>query len=195
MFHFGQYVWRRLQSQGLAGRYRDEPDFALRTKSLLALAYVPPAEVIRVYDSLIADPAYRDLNAICDYMEDNFIGRERRGARGHPRFAIELWNQHSRVLANLPRSNNNIEGWHNAFNNVVGIAHPTTTKLAGKLHQEQHSTQLFRRQLELGVPAGKKKKMYIRINQSLHTMVTDYNNREPVAYLSDIARVLNINVV
>jgi hypothetical protein len=124
MFHFGQCVWRRLQSQGSVGRYRDEPDFALRTKSLLALAFVPPADVHPVYESLIADPAYRDLDAICEYMEDNFIGRGRRGARGQPRFSIELWNQYSRVIANLPRSNNNIEGWHNAFNNVVGAAHP-----------------------------------------------------------------------
>lgn len=37
MFHFGQCVWRKLQSQGLVGRYRDEPDFPLRIKSLLEL--------------------------------------------------------------------------------------------------------------------------------------------------------------
>jgi hypothetical protein len=34
---------------------------------------------------------------------------------------------------NLPRSNHSVEGWHNAFNNVVGSAHPTTTKLTRKL--------------------------------------------------------------
>jgi hypothetical protein len=195
MFHFGQCVWRRLQSQGLVKRYRDEPDFALRIKSLLAMAFVPPADVIRVYERIIADLAYRDLDAICDYMKDNFIGRERRGARGQPRFSIELVNQYLRVIANLPRSNNNIEGWHNAFNNVVGAVHPTTTKLARKLHQEQHRSQIFQRQLELNVPAGKKKKTYIRINQTLHTMATDYNNLDPVEYLGDIAQVLNINVV
>ena len=97
MFHFGQCVWRRLQAEGLSGRYREEPDFALRCKCLLALAFVPPLEVIRIYDILIADVAYRDLDAICDYMEDNFIGRERRGERGEPRFSINLWNQAQRL--------------------------------------------------------------------------------------------------
>jgi hypothetical protein len=53
----------------------------------------------------------------------------------------------------------------------------------------------LRRQIELGVPPAKKKKLYIRINEALHTMVTDYTNRQPIDYLKDIARVLNINVV
>jgi len=95
----------------------------------------------------------------------------------------------------LPRSNNAIEGWHNAFNNVVGFAYPTTTKLARKIQQEQHSMQLLRHQLELGTRAGKKQKTHIRVNEAIRTMVTDYENRDPITYLGDIARVLNINVV
>jgi hypothetical protein len=104
--------WRKLLSEGLSSRYRDEPDFALRVKCLLALAFVPIAEVIPAYESLIGDPTYRDrdLAVICDYMEDNFIGRERRGIREEPRFPLELWNQYLRVIHNLPRSNNNVEG-------------------------------------------------------------------------------------
>ena len=55
--------------------------------------------------------------------------------------------------------------------------------------------QLLRHQLELGTRAGKKKKTYIRVNEALRTMVTDYGNRDPITYLGDIARVLNVNVV
>jgi hypothetical protein len=195
MFHFGQCVWRKLQSEGFSERYRDEPNFALVVKRLLALAFIPADDVIEVFETLTADPAYQEIEVICDYMEDNFIGRQRRGRRGQPRFAIRLWNQYLRVIDNLPRSNNALEGWHNAFNNVIGFAHPSVTKLARKLQQEQHSTQLHRRQLELGTTTGKKKKEYVRINEALHTMVVHYNNRDPVTYLGDIARVLNINVV
>ena len=50
-------------------------------------------------------------------------------------------------------------------------------------------------QLELGTTTGKKKKEYVRINEALHTMVVHYNNQDPVTYLGEIARVLNINVV
>ena len=41
MFHFGQCVWRKLQS-GFAQRYRDEP-------GLLALAFIPTDDVIEVF--------------------------------------------------------------------------------------------------------------------------------------------------
>ncbi|KAL3885700.1 hypothetical protein ACJMK2_025746 [Sinanodonta woodiana] len=195
VFHFGQCVWRKLQTEGFSEHCRNEPDFALLVKRLIVLAFFPPQDVIDLFEHLLEDPAYRDIDVICDYMENNFIGRLRRARRGPPRFAIQLWSQYSRVIDNLPRSSNAIEGWHNAFNNVVGFAHPTTTKLARKLQQKQHRNQLLRRQLELGTTTGNKKKTYIRVNEALHTMVTDYNNRDPVTYLGDIARVLNINAV
>ena len=71
------------------------------------------------------------------------------------------------------------------------FAHPTTTKLALKIQQEQHSMQILRHQLELGTRAKKKKKTYIRVNEAIRTMVTDYDNRDPITYLGDIARDLN----
>jgi len=48
--------------------------------------------------------------------------------------------------------------------------------------------------MELGVQPGKKKAC-ARINEALKTIVTDFSNRDPIDYLGDIARVLNINVV
>ena len=32
-----------------------------------------------------------------------------------------LWNQYDSVLAGLPRSNNQVEGWHNGFQTLIGI--------------------------------------------------------------------------
>uniref|UniRef100_A0A915IPI5 Uncharacterized protein n=1 Tax=Romanomermis culicivorax TaxID=13658 RepID=A0A915IPI5_ROMCU len=49
------------------------------------------------------------------YFEDSYIGRVRRNIRQNPRFLIALWNCHQLVIDNLPRTNNNIEGWHHAF--------------------------------------------------------------------------------
>ena len=81
----------------------------MRVKCLLALAFVPPNEVVGTFETLIDDPEFRDLDVIVDYMEDNFIGRQRRERRGTPRFSIELWNQYDRVILHLSRSNNAVE--------------------------------------------------------------------------------------
>ena len=52
-------------------------------------------------------------------------------------FPIELWNAYDRTIMNLPRSNNSIEGWHNAFAKRVAIVHPSVTKLAEKIRRER----------------------------------------------------------
>ena len=50
------------------------------------------------------------------YFEDNFIGRKMlRNRRSNPRYVIQMWNCFSRVDLELPRTNNAVEGWHNAF--------------------------------------------------------------------------------
>ena len=90
MSNFGQCVWRKLQAEGFSERYRNEPDFALLVKRLLALAFVPPQNVTDLFEQLIEVPAYRDIEPICDVIEDNFIGRLRRDRRGPPRFPIKL---------------------------------------------------------------------------------------------------------
>ena len=143
MFHFGQCVWRKLQAEGFLERYRNEPDFALLVKRLLALVFVLPQFITDLFEQLIEVPAYRDIEPICDYLEDNFIGRLRRNRRGPPRFPIQLWSQFFRVIDNLPCSNNAIEGWHNAFYNVVGFAHPTTKNLHGKYSRNSTACNFF----------------------------------------------------
>ena len=57
--------------------------------------------------------------------------------RKNPLFPIELWNVHDRVSTNLPRSNNSMEGWHNAF-----AQHPTITKLTDKIRHEQSKFEI-----------------------------------------------------
>jgi hypothetical protein len=195
MFHFGQCIWRKLQAAGFTSIYNNDPSFALKVKRLLALSFIPTNDVIEVYESLINDDSYHQLDSLVDYFEDNFIGRKRTNRRAEPRFPIEIWNQYRRVLNKLPRSNNSVEGWHNAFNNSVGIAHPTLAALARKLKIEQHNMVVSRQQISLGSPAPKKKKIYEKIDDALLTIVADYNNRDVRQYLTDISSVLNINVI
>ena len=57
-----------------------------------------------------------DFLELLIYFEDNFIGRKiSRNRRSNPRYVIQMWNCFSRVDLELPRTNNAVEGWHNAF--------------------------------------------------------------------------------
>ncbi|CAF4687855.1 unnamed protein product [Rotaria socialis] len=42
-----------------------------------------------------------------------------------------------RAKATIPRYNNSVEGWHNAFANRVALNHPNIVKLAEKIRREQ----------------------------------------------------------
>src|SRR6218665_2760985 len=54
--------------------------------------------------------------------------------------------------------NHATESWHNAFNSMVSVAHPTAGRLALKLQQQQHSSALKRNQLQTGQAHPKKRK-------------------------------------
>jgi hypothetical protein len=59
------------------------------------------------------------LNYLLDfviYSESNFIGRKMmRNRSRHPRFGMTLWKSFAKTDKSLPRTNNAVEAWHNAF--------------------------------------------------------------------------------
>src|SRR6218665_3647267 len=103
-------------------------------------------------------------------------------------------NRHLRTIGYLPRTNNATEGWHNAFNSMVSVAHPTAGRLARKLQQEQHSSAIKRNQLQTGQAHPKKSKTYQRVDAAIKTIVAQYSSEDQLTYLRNIARVVNINV-
>ena len=58
-FHLGQSCWKCIQPDH-AIRYRNDPDFANRVRRFPALAFVPPHEVHRYMQLLMADEVARD---------------------------------------------------------------------------------------------------------------------------------------
>ena len=105
-------------------------------KNLAALAFLPERHVIDEFNKIKENAEYnldgktnlafsikQFFHIICFsnsdllvYFEDTYIGRKMsRNRRANPRFSISMWNCFSRVVLNLPRTNNMVEGWHNAF--------------------------------------------------------------------------------
>ena len=82
-FHLGQSVYGQIQAIGLQQRYNDEEDDTIRTYShmLMALAYVPTAEVPRTFQQLHDDlPA--ELDELFKYFDRVYVrGVPARGRR------------------------------------------------------------------------------------------------------------------
>ena len=94
LFHLGQCLWRKVQDLQLTERYRDDENFRMHVKMLLALSFVPVEDVINAFDQL-TDECPGELQPLVDFWEDNYIGRKRRTRRGNPRFAVSVWSVHN----------------------------------------------------------------------------------------------------
>ncbi|CAF3251734.1 unnamed protein product [Rotaria sp. Silwood2] len=117
----------------------------------LVYAFVPVLDVIKAFD-LVADDFDDEADDFLGYFKKTWIGEPKKRGTGRkkPLFPIELWNVYDRTVANLPRSNNSIEGWHNAFAKRVAIAHPSISKLTEKIRREQSKFEVDIAQIPQG---------------------------------------------
>ena len=78
------------------------------------------------------------------YFETTYIGsvrgRGRQRRQTDPLFSKELWNVHEQVENDLPRTNNSLEAFHNAF--TAGInTHPNIWRFIWLLMKEESLSQ------------------------------------------------------
>ena len=91
LFHQGQSLNRKVAEIGLKKDYETNMDFNMLVKSLLALSFVPEADVlirfqelVEKFEALVTDyPELERVNELCSYVEINYIrGIERPQGRG-----------------------------------------------------------------------------------------------------------------
>ncbi|CAF1102351.1 unnamed protein product [Brachionus calyciflorus] len=111
-FHLTEGFWRKMTKLGILREYYSSPECKNGFLMLKSLAYVP--------DELLK------------YVSKYYIGTKSRLAR----FPFPTWNLHSRVLANMPRTNNTVESWHNVFT-VHEKKHLTINFLVEKMRKEK----------------------------------------------------------
>ena len=140
-FHLGQCLWHTVQDCSLAEVYRDGENVRINVKMLLALSFVPVADVPSAFDELV-EISTPELVPINDYWEDTYVGKHRRNRRGIPMFPIELWNMHERVNEGLPRTNNSVEAWHHSFQQTVDCNNPAVFKLIQHFRKEQDQVEI-----------------------------------------------------
>ena len=146
---------------------------------LPALAYLPPADVENAFETVF-DPtsAFWDARAqpIIDYFEDTYIGRpRRRGPRHQPMFAVQMWNLHERTLTDNAKSNNSVEGFHNAFQGLLGAHSPSLWRLIHALKKEQILVQADITRLLAGQAPAPKRRKYRDLQVRAKRIIVQYN--------------------
>ena len=83
-------MWRQVQNKGFATKYQDDEVFRLNVKRLVALAFLPPTDVVTGFD-LVAGEFDDDADDLLDYFEKTWIGEPKR--RGM--FALSTCQSHN----------------------------------------------------------------------------------------------------
>ncbi len=123
LFHFCQAIWRKVQTLGLAVRYKEDDAFNRIVRRASALPLVPRDEIHNVWMQAMNesdDPEIMRLTWV-----DELVAV----------FPAELWWQYDNL--NGVRTNNHLEGWHSRMNKTFSHPHPNIYRLIDMLKQEQ----------------------------------------------------------
>lgn len=185
-FHFFQCIWRKIQQLGLAKKYGEEPEFALQMRYFAGLAFMPPANVIDSFKGLkeIMEMQARPKTNTSDfkvwqlfeYMEKAWVGRKGK----LPKFPIAMWNMRQLTLDGQPRTNNAVEGWHNAIPRSIGCSNPTIWTFIDKIKCEQ-DRQKVRMAQAIGENGERMRKKYVDHSLNIFNSVKAHD-RKPTDY-------------
>lgn len=191
-FHFGQCLWRKVQSLGLQTWYNN-PSNALIIKSIQALSFVPIAEVrdcFNEYVSHLDSETDEVLSEFLVYFETTWIGILQNGRMRRPTYDPKLWNVRERLLDGIPRTTNSIEGWHRGFEQRMTVKHPNIGRLVSKLRSEQADWELKLEQMRAGITLRAPVTKYQLVTQRLFPLMDKYEEYGRVDFLRAVAHNL-----
>ena len=127
-FHLCKRLDYHVKKLGLSTKYEQDYDFRMRVKKLAALAFVPVADVVAVFESL-ATTFLDDELRLLSYFETTWIGAPAGGRRLPPLFPHHMWNVLDRSSTGASRTTNALEAYHHTFNSLLACQKPTIWKL------------------------------------------------------------------
>ena len=174
----------------------NDPQFGLQLRMITALVFVPPQDVVNSFDKLfvvIQNQCEGDAEEVLYYFKDTYIGRfQRIDPRHTPLFPVELQNMLNRPDEQLPRTNNNIEVWHNSFQANVSSTHPKFWKFLDVLLREEHIVRVRMLQNQARHAPEPRRHRYADCNAFLLRIADDFPDRQVMDYLQHIAHNLSL---
>ena len=122
--HLPMNVFKHVRELGLQQVYLNDQLFRTNIRMIPVLSFVANVDTVAAFDQHSNHCGALE-QPVLDYFETYYIGELRRGRRFPPLFPHELWNMHTRVQHDLPRTNNVLEGWHNRFCSMFTHSHPS----------------------------------------------------------------------
>jgi hypothetical protein len=100
-----------------------------------------------------------------------------------------LWHVADIFDQNIPRTNNAIEGWHNAFKNRFGTSRYSFSLLIAKLKDEEEVVRHKRIRIKNNdiIP---RRKRFVVLEERLRNSIANHNNRYGLFYIFDIVNSL-----
>ena len=175
-----------MQQLGLQQAYITNPVLRGNIRKIAAISFVPVQDVVPAFVALSNQCGVRE-QPVLDYFETNYVGELRRGRRLPPLFPYELWNMHDRVRNGLPRTNNNLEEWHNSFSAHLNRPHPSIWSLIDVLKLDSSNSRIVLAQMLAGAATPPQKRVYRDVNQRTENLVQGYNLQNIIGYLRGIS--------
>ena len=89
-----------------------------------------------------------------------------------------MWNMHQRVMDQMLRTNNSVEGWHNAFRHSIGHTQVLSKSKFFAKRALQHATYAKWE----GGTIKKRTKLSVEREKRIYNIVSNYDNRETLEY-------------
>ena len=105
-----------------------------------------------------------------------------------PIFSIDSWNVLERVRDQLPRSNNSLEGLHNALQHSLSCQHPTIWKLIEALKKEECIAVKKKSDFHRGIIVPQKNKI---ANKRVMALLDKYTPEDKIKFLKGIAHSIH----
>ncbi|KAL7073815.1 hypothetical protein ACQ4LE_007209 [Meloidogyne hapla] len=119
LFYFNKLIWQSIQNKNMEIRFGQEEEYEKILKKFLVLAFCDVKDVRQRFEHL-ADQLLlqfgnnRENQDFIEYMENNFIGRNRR----NPRFPKEMWNWKEINEFQLNGIINSVKNWNKTLQNL-----------------------------------------------------------------------------
>ena len=132
-FHWTQALWRKVQEYGLQVRYTHDPWTHQYLRKILALPFLPAFEIQPAWEILRREANSAALLDLVQYVDATWISLETSN------WPPASWSVFKRSV----RTNNDIEGWHNALNRrAAGRCQLPLYLLINLLHREASLTAM-----------------------------------------------------